>query len=236
MKGLFVTGTDTGVGKTLLTAGLVLVLRAQGHDVGVAKPVQSGALAADPTGDAMLLKTWTGVTDAAEEIAPFCFTAPLAPLIAAELEGRTLALDDVVEHVQALASRHEALIVEGAGGLLVPVGADWTIGDLARALELPLLVVARAGLGTVNHTALTVLAARRLGLEPACVVLNGRGDDSSSTNARLIEHVAGTRVLGHTPQLAREPTAELVQQLVEENVDVDTLVGLTIPSLEVSRA
>src|SRR5260221_13729477 len=105
MTGLFVTGTDTGVGKTMLTAGIVLALRARGHDVGVAKPVQSGALAADPAGDAMLLKTWTGVADAVEEIAPFSFAAALAPLVAAELEGRTVGLADVVERVHALAAR-----------------------------------------------------------------------------------------------------------------------------------
>jgi dethiobiotin synthetase len=184
----------------------------------------------------MLLKGWTGITDAVEEIAPFCFTAPLAPLIAAELEGRTLALDDVVECVRALAARHDALIVEGAGGLLVPVGVDWTIGDLARALDLPLLVVARAGLGTVNHTALTVVAARRLGVEPVGVVLNGHGDDSSSTNARLIEQLTGTPVLGRTPELIGELAADSLQRFVEENVDLDTLARLTIPSLEVSRA
>jgi dethiobiotin synthetase len=231
MRGLFVTGTDTGVGKTVITAGLVRALRARGHAVGVAKPVQSGALAADVEGDAMLLKTWTGVTDPIEEIAPFCFSAPLAPVVAAALEGRTLALAEVAERVRALAAGYEeGLIVEGAGGLLVPVGEDWTIGDLARELDLPLLVVARAGLGTVNHTVLSVVAARQLGLETVGVVLNGSGDDSSRTNGRLIERLAAVPVLGRTPELAGEPTAERLQRLVEENVDLDTLARLAVPS------
>ena len=82
MNGLFVTGTDTGVGKTVVTGGIVAALRARGHDVGVAKPLQSGALADDPTGDAMLLREWTGVPETADEIAPYSFSAALAPSVA----------------------------------------------------------------------------------------------------------------------------------------------------------
>ncbi len=236
MKGLFVTGTDTGVGKTVLTAGLALALRARGHSVGVVKPVQSGALAADPEGDAMLLKRWTEVVEPAAEIAPFCFAAPLAPLVAAELEGGTVDLADVVERVRALAARYESVVVEGAGGLLVPVGEDWTIADLAVTLGLPLIVVARAGLGTVNHTALSVLAARQLGLEPLGVILNGVRDESSQTNARLIEPLAGVPVLGQTPWLEGELTSERLRTLVEENVDVGALARAAIHPREVSRA
>ena len=236
MKGLFVTATDTGVGKTVLTAGLALALRARGHSVGVVKPVQSGALADDPDGDAMLIKRWTGVVESAEEIAPYCFAAPLAPLVATELAGRTIDRADVVERVRAVAERYEAVIVEGAGGLLVPVGEDWTVADLAVSLGLPLLVVARAGLGTVNHTALTVLAARQLGLEPVGVVLNGVRDESSQTNARLIERLADVPVLGQTPWLDGELTSERLRTMVEEDIDVGALIRAAIHPREVSHA
>ncbi len=236
MTGLFVTATDTGVGKTVLTAGLAIALRARGHSVGVVKPVQSGALAGDPDGDAVLLKRWTGVAEPVDEIAPYCFAAPLAPLVAAEREGRAVDRADVVERVRALADRYEAILVEGAGGLLVPVGEDWTVADLAVSLGLPLVVVARAGLGTVNHTALTVLAARQLGLEPIGVVLNGAADASSRTNARLIERLAGVPVLGQTPWLEGELTPERLGTLVEEHVDVDALARAAIRSKAVARA
>jgi dethiobiotin synthetase len=235
VKGLFVTGTDTGVGKTVLAAGVALALCARGYSVGVAKPVQSGAAAADPDGDAMLLKQWTGVDEPPEEIAPYSFTAPLAPLVAAELEGRVVDRADVVERVRGVGERYEVLIVEGAGGLIVPVGEDWTVADLAVELGVPLLVVARAGLGTVNHTALTVLTARRLGLEPVGVVLNGAGDESSERNAGLIERLAGVPVLGRTPLLEGRLTGERLRTLVEEYVDVDALVGAVIGSREVAH-
>ena len=188
MTGLFVTGTDTGVGKTVVTAALALALKARGVDVGVVKPVQTG------DGDAGTLKSWAGLAEEPEEIAPFSFRAPLAPLIAARLEGRTLALGEVVARVRTLAERHEVVLIEGAGGLLVPVGPGWTIADLAAALGLPLLVVARAGLGTVNHTLLTIEVARRADLEIAAVVLNG-DDAIADSNARMIEEFGNVLVV-----------------------------------------
>jgi dethiobiotin synthetase len=235
VNGLFVTGTDTAVGKTVVTAGITAALRARGHGVGVAKPIQSGALAEDPAGDAQLLKRWTGVPDGAEEIAPYSFAAALAPLVAAELEGRAVALAEAVEAVQAIAERHEAVIVEGAGGLMVPLGTDWTVADLALALGLPVLVVARAGLGTVNHSTLTVLALRSLGLEPIGVVLNGAADESSERNAQLIEQLSAVPVLGCIPLLEGELTGERLCEVVERNLDVDALVSVAIHPKEVAR-
>jgi dethiobiotin synthetase len=228
VNGLFVTATDTGIGKTVVTAGLTLALRARGLSVGVSKPVQSGALADDPEGDAMLLKRWTGVSESPSEIAPFSFAAPLAPLVAAELEGRSLDICDVVDGARKVAERYEAVIVEGAGGLMVPVGEAWSIGDLAVMLRLPILVVARAGLGTVNHTALTVSSAQSLGLEVLGVVLNGPRDESSETNPRLIEQFAGVPVLGQMPWLEGDLTADRLEALVEEHVDVDRIVELAL--------
>jgi dethiobiotin synthetase len=223
VNGLFVTGTDTGVGKTVVTGGIVAALRARGHDVGVSKPLQSGALAGDASGDAMLLRAWTGVPETAAEIAPYSFAAALAPSVAAEREGRSVALTDAVDAVHAVAANHDAVVVEGAGGLIVPLGPDWTVADLAVALSLPVVVVARAGLGTVNHSALTIRVIRSYGLDPLGVVLNGPEDESSRRNAQLIEELAEVRVLGHTPWVDGELD---VRKLVEDNVDVDALISL----------
>jgi dethiobiotin synthetase len=235
VNGLFVTGTDTGVGKTVVTAGIVCALRARGRGVGVAKPVQSGALTLDPDGDAMLLKRWTRVAESPGEITPFSFAAPLAPSVAAELEHRRIDREELLAYVRAVAARYEAIVVEGAGGLLVPLGDDWTIADLARDLGLPLLVVASAGLGTVNHSALTVRVARELGLEPVGVVLDGPADDSTPANARLIERTAGVPVLGHLPQLDGELTGERLARAVEDTIDVDVLEGVALRQREVAH-
>jgi dethiobiotin synthetase len=134
-----------------------------------------------------------------------------------------------------IASRYDALVVEGAGGLLVPVGEDWTIADLSRDLAMPLVVVARARLGTVNHSALTVRVARELGLDPIGVVLNGEADDSTPTNVRLIERVAAVRVLGHVPHLDGELTGERLARVIEDTIDVDVLADVAIRRKEVAH-
>jgi dethiobiotin synthetase len=210
VRGFFVTGTDTGIGKTLVTAAVALALRARGVDARVIKPVQTGE------GDAAELKRLVGLSESTAEIAPFSFTAPLAPLVAARLEGRALDVDEVVERVRALSESHELTIVEGVGGLLVPVGPGWTVADLAAELRLPLLVVARAGLGTVNHTLLTLAEAERRGLDVAGVVLNGYGreaDPSEVDNGDLIESFTGVPVIARIPWLREDVTTEALQRL-----------------------
>ena len=192
MNGYFVTATDTGVGKTFITAALAMALRARGRDVAVLKPVQSGATSTDPAGDAALLGADCVYT----------FAAPLAPLVAARAEGRTIEPGPILARAEELAREHELLLLEGAGGLLTPLAEGFDLADLAVAIGLPLIVVARAGLGTVNHTLLTIEAARTRGLDVAGVVLNGEGDESTAENAALIEAGSGVRVLAQVPRLA----------------------------------
>ncbi|HWD24583.1 MAG TPA: dethiobiotin synthase [Acidimicrobiales bacterium] len=225
MTDCFVVGTDTGVGKTVISAGIVACLRGRGFDVGIAKPVQSGAVTHDPDGDAWVLSTLSGVRDPLDSITPFAFPAPLAPLIAARLSGVDVALDDVVLALDHLRARHTALVIEGAGGLHVPVGESWTIADLVCAVRSPVVIVARASLGTVNHTVLTIEALRARGVDVVGVVLNGVRDDSSATNASLIERIGDVRVIGELPLLDRRLTRERVRALAEQNLDVDTIVA-----------
>jgi len=171
----------------------------------------------------MRLKALTGVGDAPEDIVGCAFAAPLAPLVAARLEGVAIDAARLVAGVEALSERHGVTLVEGAGGLIVPLADDYTIADLAAALALPVLVVARPGLGTVNHTALTVSVARSLGLDVVGVVLNGAGpetDASVFTNTELIETFAAVPVLGVTPWLDGELDAERVMHLVIDHLDL----------------
>jgi dethiobiotin synthetase len=201
VRGLFVTATDTGVGKTEVACAIVRGARAAGLDVAAMKPAQSGAAPGEPS-DAELLAAAAGGADPPELVCPYSFAAPLAPAVAARLEGVEVSFARVLDAARALAARHAALVVEGAGGLMTPLTAAETYADLARALALPVLVVARAGLGTVNHTALTVEALAARGLAVAGVVLNRAsptGDASEPHNAGEIERLTGARVLASLP-------------------------------------
>lgn len=171
VRGLFVTATDTGVGKTEVACALLADARRRGLDAVGMKPAQSGVVPGEPS-DAERLRAASDGVEPLEAICPYSFAAPLAPAVAARVEGREISFARVIESAQALAARHAAIVVEGAGGLLVPLTQRETYADLAVALALPVVVVARAGLGTVNHTALTVEAIRRRGLSVAAIVLD----------------------------------------------------------------
>lgn len=212
MRGLFVTATDTGVGKTEVACALLRAARAAGLDAVGLKPAQSGHAAGEPS-DAERLRAASGGVEPLEAICPYTFAAPLAPAAAARLEGREVSLARVVDAARALAARHAAVVVEGAGGLLVPLTDRETYADLALALGLPVLLVARAGLGTVNHTALTVEALARRGIPLAGIVLNRTGprdDPSVAHNAAEIArltHREPIALLPWEPDIARRARA-----------------------------
>lgn len=204
MRGLFVTGTDTGVGKTEVSCALVAEARAGGLDLVAMKPAESGVAPGEPSDSERLRGAAGGAGDPAL-VCPYRFAAPLAPAVAARLAGVEVRLSVILDAARALAARHAALLVEGAGGLLVPLTERETYADLAVALGLPVLVVARAGLGTVNHTALTVEALRARRLAVAGVILNRTGpvdDPSVPHNAAEIERLTGAPVLASLPYRA----------------------------------
>ena len=190
MRGLFVTGTDTGVGKTHVACAIVRELRAAGHRVGAYKPVCSGAVT-DHDGrliwddvEALRQALESDVSD--DRISPQRFVAPLAPPIAALQEGRTVDVTELQRGFDWWSSRCEIVVVEGAGGLLCPLTDNESMADLAKRFQLPLIVVARLGLGTINHTLLTVEVARNRGLRVAGIIFNepssANVDDPSVTS------------------------------------------------------
>jgi dethiobiotin synthetase len=204
LPGLFVTGTDTGVGKTVVAATIARLMTAGGHRVGVLKPVATGV--ADGRGDdARALMDAIGGDVPQEWVVPIVFEKPLAPPVAARRSGARLEwgrlLDGVGRALDGWAARAEVMVVEGVGGLLCPLAEGKTVADLAIALDYPLVIVARRGLGTLNHTLLTVEAARWRGLRVAGVVLNGSeptaDPEAEATNpAELARHLDGVAVLG----------------------------------------
>lgn len=172
MRGCFVTGTDTGAGKTVVAAAIVAGLRARGEHVAAFKPVVTGTDDAPPPGwpaDHELLGAAAAV--APEEVAPFRFGPAVSPHLAAELAGSSIAPAALVGAARRAAATADVLVAEGVGGLLVPLTDGYLVRDLAHELGLPLVVAARPGLGTINHTLLTLEAARAAGLRVAGVVL-----------------------------------------------------------------
>jgi len=203
-RGCFVTGTDTGVGKTLVGQALVRALRARGLDVGVSKPIETGVGEAGPL-DAIALRDAAGVRDSLDDVCPQRFALPAAPTVAAAAENRAVDLSAVQQAFARIAERHEFIVAEGAGGLLVPAAEGVTMADLAGRLELPLIVVARAALGTINHTLLTVEAVAARGLELLGVVIchaDGELSDADRANLGALHDALGTRVIGEIPPLA----------------------------------
>jgi dethiobiotin synthetase len=175
LQGLFVTGTDTGVGKTRVAAAIARTLCRQGRTVRVAKPVATGAAWTGQrwlSDDTRLLAEAAAETDL-DAVTPWALAAPAAPPVAARLAGVTLALEDLAAAVRRRGGgRDVGVVVEGVGGLLCPLTEEATVADLAGRLRLPVVVVARRSLGTLNHTLLTLEAARSRGLDVRGVVVN----------------------------------------------------------------
>lgn len=186
----FVTGTDTGVGKTVASAVLAARARTQGMGVRYVKPVQTGLPDGAPGGDADFVAGVAGVE--AEEL--FRFGEPLAPAVAAERAGVPIDFDGLVEATRARAAGCDLLLVEGAGGLLAPLAGERTMADLAAALPADLVVVTRPGLGTLNHTSLTLEAAARRGLVVDSLVVGSWPSDPGVTELTNLERL---RAHGH---------------------------------------
>jgi dethiobiotin synthetase len=239
-KGIFITGTDTEVGKTLIAAGLVVALQDHGIDVGVMKPLESGALcfeSAPIPKDAFYLREIAGVQDELDLINPYCFRAPLAPGVAAEQEGVEVDLEQIKKAYEELKGRHQFMVVEGAGGLLVPIAKGTLLPELIKLLNLPLLVVARSSLGTINHTLLTLAYCQQEGLEVMGTVINKSrldADLAEEGNPRYITQFGRTSVWGTFPYLRDyagvKGNRDFLAQLFTQHIDIEGIVKrLSLP-------
>ncbi len=205
-QGIFITGTSTEIGKTVIAGGLAAALTQTGTHVGVMKPISTG-----DTADAQFLKHAAQVDDALVSINPIYLRHPLAPSVAARIENREIDLSCIETAFAALQQKYDFLIVEGVGGIAVPIQDDFLVAHLISRLQLPILIVAEAGLGTLNHTVLTVAFAQQFGLQIAGIVLNRLSPETAglaeATNPIEIEKLTGIPVIGVVPHEKRLDTA-----------------------------
>ena len=170
MKGIFITGTDTGIGKTIVTCGIALSLKAKGLDVGIMKPIETGC---NPNPeDALFYKTMLQLDDTLNTICPIQLKAPLAPSVAAEQENKVISLSHITDTYKKLSQEHDFILVEGAGGLMVPVLDDILMAHLPVILKIPIILVAGNKLGGINHTLLSYHYAEAIGLKVLAIILN----------------------------------------------------------------
>jgi len=199
LRGVFVTGTDTGVGKSVVAAAICAALADHGERVAAFKPAVTG-LDEDPGEwghDHELLAAVANVGQSPGDVAPYRYGPPLSPHLAAELAGEEIDAERLVTGARAAGRSADALVVEGVGGLTVPLTPSYLVRDLAAALNLPVVIAARTGLGTINHTLLTLEAARAAGLTAAGVVMTPWADDPEPievSNRETVETLGEVKV------------------------------------------
>ena len=235
IQGIFITGTDTDVGKTVITAAMARALRRRGERVGIYKPACSGAQSNGAGRFWPDVEAHFAALDGAvprERICPQCFAAPLAPPVAASAEGRVVDSDLFRSGLHWWRDRCDWLLVEGVGGFLCPLTEKATIADFAEELRWPVLVVARAGLGTINQTLLTLEAIQRRGLAILGVVLNDvvdSDDASRATNAAEIARRGGYPILAEIPHQPQRdlPHPDLALTMVPIDLAESIIDGAT---------
>ncbi|MEY4705719.1 MAG: ATP-dependent dethiobiotin synthetase BioD, partial [Nitrospirota bacterium] len=206
-RGVFITATDTGVGKTLVAAALVSHLRQRGIDVGVMKPVETGVTPSTKAqSDGARLRQAADSHDPMAEVCPYAFRLPMAPLSAARAERKTIRVTSILRAFRALSRKHDLLVVEGAGGVHVPITSAVDGLDLMERMGLPVIVVGRSGLGGVNHALLTLAALRQRKIPIVALVLNqlhpvrtklARAQEQSTVT--LLRRLAKVPVVGPLP-------------------------------------
>ena len=208
LRGCFVTGTDTGVGKTLVTTALALCIKQRGVSVGVMKPIETGYGDEGAAGsDAARLYAAAGMTDPVEAMSPYRFPDSLAPLDAARRAGIVIRVDRIMAAFRLLAARYSLMLVEGAGGVRVPLSEKTDMRDLIERLGLPVVVVGRTAIGGINHVLLTVESLERRRIKIAGIVLNQTraaapatvGDMQQASTLALLRERSGVPVVGPLP-------------------------------------
>ena len=201
-KGVFITGTDTNVGKTVVTAALGMALQQTGNTVGIMKPVETGTTPEDPTSDGHRLKKLFAPYNNVDVRGLYCFPSPVAPLEAARSSQQLIDVEAILNVYRTFALNHDYLVVEGVGGILVPLTQTRDVRDLVKLLDLPCLIVSRTGLGSINHTRLTLMGLRQADVPIIGILLNHTDtpqEEQQASTVKLIREFSEVPVLGPLP-------------------------------------
>lgn len=207
-KGIFITGTDTGVGKTFVAAGLIKAIRGKGINVCPMKPVETGCRIKKGRlvpADAVKLLKASGIEESLEAVNPYRFRQPLAPAVAAENEGIVIKRSNIISAYKRLSKSYDFIVIEGAGGIMTPVYKEYLCLDMIKNFALSVIIVSRPGLGTINHSLLTIEAARSRGVNVHGLIINHAADKgkdlSEKSNPEIIESIGRVPILGIIPYL-----------------------------------
>lgn len=228
-KGFFIAGTDTGVGKTIVAGAMIKGLSFVGHHVGAMKPVESGCSREGEVlipSDGIFLKQTAHMDEPISVVTPCCFESPLAPLPASEIDMKEVDLAEIRRVFKKFSAKYSAMIVEGLGGLMVPIKKDYYLVNMASEFGLPLILVARPGLGTISHIMLSVDCALKEGLEVAGVIINYStppdGGLAEKTNPGLLARICPVPVIGIFPYL-NSPDEDSIAKAAAKNLDFEAL-------------
>lgn len=233
-QGLFITGTDTGVGKTVVTASILAWLHAQGFSAGVMKPIETGVdseCSSPANSDALFLMECGNVEDDLAEVSPIRLKPAASPFQAALIESRTLQPESILSAYRTLSEKYDWILVEGVGGVQVPITHDYRVVDLIRDLDLSTVVVARYQVGTLNHTLMTLDALKHKSISVRGVVFNQTVPEApdfiEQGQPRLIEDLSEARVLGTFPYIENLDTQSFTPErlkALEASVDFSGLI------------
>ena len=230
MKSYFITATDTGVGKTTITAALAASIKKSGIDVGIMKPVATGVL--QKTGfkssDVSILYHAAQVTDPENEINPIFMPLPVSPYDAGKILDMTFNKKIIFEQFTKLKNKHEMMLVEGIGGILTPLARDYFVADMIKDLGLETIIVTRSTLGTLNHTMMTIKICREYKIPVKGILVNNydeNGGPAEKNSPITIHEMTGVPILGVLPHVKDYENLESMISCIEKNVDLKSLIS-----------
>jgi len=230
MKSYFITGTDTGVGKTVITASLAACLKKRGIDVGVMKPIATGVPQKNgfKSSDVTLLSNAASVNDSEEEINPVFIPLPSSPYDACKILNHTFDINVIFDKFEKLLKKHQILLVEGIGGIMTPLSNNYFVADMVKKMGLETIIVARSTLGTLNHTMMTFRICRQYEIPVKGIIVNyydEKGMEAERNSPMTIHEITGIPILGVLPFVKDFQDLKTMIRFAEQNLDLKLLIS-----------